>query len=40
MSEKQVEFKDPSRLMVWIKYLLVLQVVLAFVAIGSNLMEY
>ena len=40
MSDKQVEFKDPSRLMPWIKYFLSFQVLLAFVAIGSNLMEY
>ena len=40
MSDKKEEFKDPRNIMAWIKYLLVVQVVLAFVAIGSNLMEY
>ena len=40
MSEKKQEFKDLSRLIVWIKYLLVVQVVIAVVSIGSNLMEY
>ena len=40
MSDNKKEFKDPSNLIAWIKYFLCFQVVLAFVAIGSNLMEY
>ena len=40
MSDKKEEFKDPTNLMAWIKYFLCFQVVLSFVAIGSNLMEY
>lgn len=40
MSDKKKEFKDPSRLIVWIKYLLFVQVFMALIAIGSNLMEY
>ena len=40
MSDKKEEFKDPTNLIAWIKYFLCFQVVLAFVAIGSNLMEY
>ena len=40
MSDKKEEFKDPRNLMAWIKYFLWFQVVLSFVAIGSNLMEY
>lgn len=40
MSDKKEEFKDPSRLIVWIKYLLFVQVFMALIAIGSNLMEY
>ena len=40
MSDNKQEFKDPSNLIAWIKYFLCFQVVLAFVAIGSNLMEY
>ncbi len=40
MSDKKEEFKDPTNLIAWIKYCLCFQVVLAFVAIGSNLMEY
>ena len=40
MSENNVEFKEPGRLTTWIKYLLYVQVALALIAIGSNLMEY
>lgn len=40
MSDKKEEFKDPTNLMAWIKYFLCFQVVLSFVAIGSNLLEY
>ena len=40
MSDKSVEFKEPGRLITWIKYLLYVQVALALIAIGSNLMEY
>ncbi|QGX61804.1 DUF4328 domain-containing protein [Alteromonas mediterranea] len=40
MSDNKKEFKDPTNLMAWIKYFLCFQVVLSFVAIGSNLMEY
>ena len=40
MSDNKKEFKDPTNLMAWIKYFLWFQVVLSFVAIGSNLMEY
>lgn len=40
MSDNKKEFKNPTNLMAWIKYFLCFQVVLSFVAIGSNLMEY
>lgn len=40
MSDKSVEFKEPGRLITWIKYLLYVQVAVALIAIGSNLMEY
>ena len=40
MSVNNVEFKEPGRLTTWIKYLLYVQVALALIAIGSNLMEY
>ncbi|WP_232368923.1 DUF4328 domain-containing protein [Alteromonas sp. BL110] len=40
MSDNKEEFKNPTNLMAWIKYFLCFQVVLSFVAIGSNLMEY
>ncbi len=40
MSDKSVEFKELGRLITWIKYLLYVQVALALIAIGSNLMEY
>ena len=40
MSENNVEFKEPRRLTTWIKYLLYVQVAIALIAIGSNLMEY
>ncbi|WP_394220394.1 DUF4328 domain-containing protein [Alteromonas gracilis] len=40
MSNKNIEFKEPIHLVTWIKYLLYAQVLIAVIAIGSNLLEY
>lgn len=40
MSENKIEFKEPTPLKKWIKYMLFAQVFIAVIAIGSNVMEY